>query len=115
MTQENKTESQLLEMLGRLPADKAKLVREFVEFLNDRYGGEDTVAEPVDIPRPKSETVVRAIQRLRASYPMLDAARLLPETSELMTQHVMGGRDRVEVIDELERVFRRHYEELAGK
>lgn len=27
-----------------------------------------------------------------------------------MTQHVMQGRDRIEVIDELEVLFRRHYE-----
>jgi hypothetical protein len=30
-----------------------------------------------------------------------------------MNQHVMQGRNAVEVIDELEVLFRRHYEELA--
>lgn len=115
MTEPNKAQRRLLEMLGRLPADKAELVREFVEFLNARYGRDGEILEPVDIPRPQDETVVRAIKRLRASYPMLDAAKLLPETSELMTQHAMGGRDRVAVIDELELVFRRHYEKRTSK
>jgi hypothetical protein len=54
--------------------------------------------------------VVVAIKRLRATYPMLEPSKLLTETYELMTQHVMQGRDRVEVIDELEVIFRRHYE-----
>ena len=115
MAQRNKAQRRLLEMLEHLPADKAELVREFVEFLYARHGGDGKIPDPVDIPRSADETAVRAIKRLRASYPMLDATKLLPETSELMTQHLMGGRDRVEIIDELERVFRRHYEKLAGK
>jgi len=32
-----------------------------------------------------------------------------------MTQHVIHGRSAVEVIDELEILFRRHYEKLAEK
>ena len=42
---------------------------------------------------------------------MLDKSLLLNETSALMTQHVMQGKDAVEVIDELELLFRRVYEE----
>jgi hypothetical protein len=40
---------------------------------------------------------------------------MLNETSVLMTQHVISGRDAAEVIDELEVLFRRHYEKLAEK
>jgi hypothetical protein len=44
---------------------------------------------------------------------MLDRSKMLNETSVLMTQHVISGRDAVEVIDELEILFRRHYENLS--
>ena len=57
--------------------------------------------------------MVVAIKRLRATYPMLDPAKLLNETHDLMTQHVMQGRKAAEVIDELEVLFRRYYEQLA--
>ena len=67
--------------------------------------------QPQPIPRPESETVVGAIKRLSATFPMLDRAKLLNETSVLVTQHVMRGRDATEVIEELEVLFRRHYEE----
>jgi hypothetical protein len=45
---------------------------------------------------------------------MLDARKLLNETSAIMTQHVMKGRDKIEVIEELEILFRTHYEKLTG-
>lgn len=67
---------------------------------------------PADIPRPESESVVAAIRRLSQTFPMLDKEALLHETSALMTAHLMQGRGAVEVIDELEIVFRRHYERV---
>ena len=45
---------------------------------------------------------------------MLDSRHLLDEASLLMSQHVMQGRGVVEVIDELEIIFSRKYEELAS-
>ena len=72
-------------------------------------------SEPLAIARPEEENVVVAIKRLRATYPMLEPAKLLNETCDLMNQHIMQGRNAVEVIiDELEMLFRRHYEQLAG-
>ena len=59
--------------------------------------------------------MVKAIKRLGATYPMLDRSKMLNETSVLMTQHIISGRDVIEVIDELEIMFRRHYEKLAEK
>jgi hypothetical protein len=44
---------------------------------------------------------------------MLDKSDLLHEASELMTTHLMQGRPAAEVIDELEVVFRRHYERVS--
>jgi hypothetical protein len=107
-----KTEQRLLELLGRLPENKAQVLLEFAEFLATRHGEPERSGTPLDIPRPDQESVVKAIKRLSATYPMLDRAKMLNETSVLVTQHVMHGREAVEVIDELEILFRRHYERL---
>lgn len=93
------------------PARQAALL-EYAGFLASRDEAEGLNAipqEPVPIPRPGQESVVKAIQRLMASYPMLDRNRLLHETSALMTRHVMQGVPAAEVIDELEVIFRRQY------
>ena len=41
---------------------------------------------------------------------MLDKAKLLNDTSGLVTQHIMQRRPHIEVIDELEAIFIRHYQ-----
>ncbi len=119
----NETEKRLAEILSRLPAAQAEALLEFAEFLLVRHGvtgreaskniGVAEIPAPVDIPRPTEETVVKAVKRLRATYPMLDARKLLNQTSELMTQHIVQGREAVEVIEELEILFRSNYEKLT--
>lgn len=117
------TEKRLAEIVQRLPAAQAAALLEFAEFLLIRHGSAGAAISPVavaeipaplDIPRPAEESVVKAVKRLRATYPMLDARKLLNETSAIMTQHVMQGRDKIEVIEELEILFRSHYEKLTG-
>lgn len=120
----DETEKRLTGILRKLPAAQAGMLLEFAEFLLMRHGtagheegtpaGAMEVPAPVEIPRPAEETVVKAVKRLRATYPMLDARQLLNQTSELMTQHIVQGRETVEVIEELEILFRSHYEKLAG-
>jgi hypothetical protein len=105
-----KTERRLLDLVAQLPEAKAQALLEFAEFLVSRHGDTLETTAPLDIPRPDKETVVKAIKRLSATYPMLDRAKMLNETSVLVTQHVMHGRNAVEVIDELEILFRRHFE-----
>lgn len=46
---------------------------------------------------------------------MLNKDKLLHETTSLVTEHMMKGRDANEVIDELEAVFERHYLALSNK
>lgn len=124
------TEKRLTEIVQRLPADQAAALLEFAEFLLARHAGAGVgaaigaaamsgikaaeIPAPLDIPRPAEESVVKAVKRLRATYPMLDARKLLNDTSALMTQHVMQGRDKIEVIEELEVLFRTNYEKLVG-
>ncbi len=117
----DEVEKRLAEIVQRLPAAQAQALLEFAEFLLLRHGAatmEEKVSaaipSPLDIPRPNEETVVKAIKRLRTTYPMLDARKLLNQTSELMTQHIVQGREAGEVIEELEILFRAHYERLAG-
>lgn len=111
----NKKEQRLREILGELPETQAAALLEYAEFLATRYGGSKEITAPLNIPRPPKESVVKAIRRLGATYPMLDRSKMLNETSVLMTQHIISGRDVIEVIDELEIMFRRHYEKLAEK
>ena len=91
---------------------------QFAEFLTQQEQNENS--EPEEIPqpqlhdRPVEESVVGAIKRLTASYPMLDRDKLFNETSVLMTKHVMQGHEAHLVIDELELLFQRHYEELVS-
>ena len=73
-----------------------------------------TVERPAAIPRPETETVIGAVKRLSETYPMLNKDTMLHETADLVGQSLMGTRDTVEVIDELEAVFRRHYEKQFG-
>jgi len=104
---------QLLRLFRGLSPARQSALLEYAEFLAGREQAEGLNAvpqEPVPIPRPEQESVVKAIQRLMASYPMLDRNKLLHETSAQMTRHVMQGIPAGEVIDELEIIFRRQYE-----
>jgi hypothetical protein len=114
-----------LQRLSRLfrrlsAADRASLLA-FAEFLVQRHDtsseGEPhspPAVEPRDIPRPEEETVIAAIRRLNATYPMLNKDELLHEASDLMAAHVVKGREADEVIDQLEIVFRRHFERVRS-
>ena len=120
-----KPEKRLLEILSRLSETQIATLTDFAEFLAERPAAavalnatqppEPAVLQPVDIPRPEKESVVKAIKRLAATYPMVDRAKMLNETSTLMTQHIMQGRDAVEVINELEIMFRSSYEKIYSK
>ena len=108
-------EKRLREIFSDLPDAQAAALLEYAEFLATRYGGPKEITSPLEIQRPPEESVVKAIRRLGATYPMLDRSKMLNETSSLMTQHVLHGRAAAEVIDELEIMFKRHYEKLVEK
>ena len=111
--------NRLLELYARLDEPRRRTLLEFAEFLDSRSGATPEpdagpVPEPEPIPRPERETVVAAIRRLSRSYHMLEKKEVLHHASALMAQHLMQGRNAVEVIDELEIVFRRQYHKLIG-
>ena len=116
-------EARLLELFATLAPSERDNLLAFAEFLQSRglpisNVGSLTVPpkkkverpKPLDIPRPEKEAVVAALKRLTATYPMLDKSKLLTDTSGLVTQHIMQRRPHVEVIDELEVIFTRHYQ-----
>ncbi len=113
----NQEEKRLLSLYRALAGPQRDMLREFAEFLRARGATPAETAVPQSpraIPRPEGESVVGAIKRLSATYPMLERAQLLNETSLLVTQHVVHGRDAREVIDELEVLFRTRYEQSSG-
>ncbi len=101
----------LLEAFDALDDRGREMLLEFAAFLVRRHPASNasSTAEPASIPRPESESVIEAMRRLSRTYPMLDADELLHRASDLMSQHVLGGRTAREVIDELEALFSRHY------
>ncbi len=106
---------EILALYRRLPEDKRRLLLDFAQFLAAR--GATETAPPlrkVDIARPESESVVAAMRRLTASYPMLDKATLLDAAASLMSAHVLEGRPATDVIDELEKLFRERYEKYCA-
>ena len=113
-------EKKLLAQFECLSETQRETLQSFAEFLATQIPRDQVEAasspEPRYTPRPEQENVVAAIKRLNATYFMLeDRAGLLNETSVLMTQHVMQGRDISEVIDELETVFARFYGEWRAE
>ena len=123
----NEIKNRLIRILESLPSPQAAQLLDFAEFLNQRHAvaheivepidipqskKEHEIVEPVDIPRPEQESVPKAIKRLAETYPMLSRKMLLDETGTYMTQHMMERRPAKEVIDDLEVMFRGHYENL---
>ena len=112
-----KNDKRLIELFNRLgEAERATLLA-FAEFLASRMlePAELPVSQvPLAIPRPEKETVIGAVKRLAATYPMVDREKMLHETAALMTQHMVQGRPAPEVIDDLEQLFKRHYQMHHG-
>ena len=109
----NKSEKQLLNLYRDLPPAVRSNLLDYAVFLAERYPPQTQVAQdPIEIPRPTEESVIAAVKRLSATYPMLNKDTMLHETSALVAQHLIQGRDAMEVIDELEEIFRQRYQSL---
>lgn len=109
----SEAERRWLAVYAALGEEDRRTLLAFGEFLAARQRSgvpaPCTIAEPTHTVRPKIETVVGAIKRLSQSYPMLDRAALLHETSALVSAHVLQGRPSAVVIDDLEALFDDHY------
>jgi hypothetical protein len=104
----------LASIFRSLSESRQQTLLDFAEFLADKEGAEAAAAppsEPLPIPRPEQENVVKAIQRLMQTYPMLERNHVFHEASAQMTRHLIHGVPAIEAIDELERIFTRQYQQ----
>lgn len=104
----------LVKIFEGLNQQQKSSLLDFAGYLQQQSLTENPLMEqekqvPLDSPRPENENVVNAIKRLRASYFMLNADDLLNESSTLMAQFMLQGRQADEVIDDLEKVFQNYY------
>lgn len=113
----NKSASeQLLALFETMDVQGQQALLDYAGFLKERHPLKEVIStQSLDIERPAEESVIASIKRLRETYPMLDTAALLHETSNFMMQHVMQGREAKEVIDELEVYFRGQYEKFIQR
>lgn len=115
----NTQDKAFLDLFHGLEASQRETLIAFAEFLAQRKIASPVAVSAIEAPqpieRPREESVVRAIKRLGATYPMLDRKKLLHETSDLVTAHIMQGRDAQAVIDDIEGIFARHYEQYKTR
>ncbi len=105
--------SKLLEIFESLDEERRASLVDYAQFLLDKYGAVvKELAEPLAIPRPEEETVVGAVKRLKQTYPMIESMQVFSSASALMTDHMVKGRDVVEVIDDMEKLFEDFYKDM---
>jgi hypothetical protein len=108
-----KTSKALTELYESLDEERKQSLCDFADFL---YAKADPVVKevppPEEIPRPEEETVVGAIKRLKSKYHMVESMSVFSKASSLMTDHMVSGRDVIEVIDEMEALFDDAYNNL---
>jgi len=125
--QGNKQERKLLKLFKALSPSNQDALLAFAEFIKARANEQETgkitsahkdsqiVSEPLKTKRPDNESVIKAIKRLSATYPMVDKENILHPISDLMTSHMLQGKPASEVIDELEDVFLKEYNQLKSQ
>ena len=84
----------LVSLFRSLSESRQQALLDYAEFLAGKEGAETASAppaEPLPIPRPEQENVVKAIQRLMQTYPMLERNQIFHEASAQMTRHLVHG------------------------
>ena len=103
----------LAELFNALDRERQQSLFDYAEFLQTQSGvASEHPGEPLDIPKADNETVVGAIKRLKRTYPMIDSMEVFAIASNLMTDHMVKGRDAEEVIEEIEALFMETYNKL---
>jgi hypothetical protein len=105
-------DARLFELHARLDERGRGMLLEFAEYLAARAGAPDS-ARVVTL-RPARESVLHAVRRLNRSYPMLGRAKLMRPVGDLLSEHLVDGRDAVAVIDELEALYAAAFGEFAA-
>jgi len=106
-------EKKLLHLYRDMTDDDQHALLRYAEFLSERQEEESVeIEEPTFISAKENESVVGALKRLSASYPMLDKAKMLDQTSTLMSDHLLRGKAKEDVIQEFEVLFAEEYKKL---
>ncbi|MES0490695.1 MAG: hypothetical protein ABUK01_11915 [Leptospirales bacterium] len=107
----DKQERELLAHYEQLNKEGKNQLIDYALFLKNKYGSDPVPQTPLNIPRPEQESVIDAMKRLSKNYPMISKKKVMGPASELLTMHMMQGRAADEVIDELEQLFKSHFEQ----
>ena len=108
-----KSSKALIELYESLDDERKQSLCDFADFLYAKAGPVvKEIPAPEDVPRPEQETVVGAVKRLKTKYHMVESMMVFSAASSLMTDHMVKGRDLVEVIDEMEALFEDAYKKL---
>ncbi|MBF0424913.1 MAG: hypothetical protein HQL66_03725 [Magnetococcales bacterium] len=108
-------ERRLLSAWRSLAAAERHTLLQFAEFLVTRSNAVVATEPPpsllpLDIPAPPGESAVKALKRLKKTYPMIDAdLQLLEQASAILMQRVLGSPD-ASVVAQLEQLFRERYQ-----
>jgi hypothetical protein len=109
-------EKKLSKLFNAMDSESQGHLLAYAQYLASKsQPARDDFSKPKLLEGDADESVIQAIKRLSQCYPMLQKSRLLNDTSALMTQHMMQGRERVEVIRELEVVFASHYQQYLDE
>lgn len=116
--QANKKERKLIKFFKLLDETNQESLLAFAEFLTSRGINKDHESVesfpslPLNIARPEKESVVKAIKRLSATYPMVDKESILHPISAVMTSHIMQGKAAEDAVDELQDLFLKEYNKI---
>lgn len=107
------TAKNMIEIFDTLDDERRTSLVDYAQYLQSKGGlVEKEIGEPLDIPRPEEETVVGAVKRLKLTYPMIESMSVFSAASSLMTENMVNGRDVIEVIDDMEKLFDESFEKL---
>ncbi len=108
-----KSSTALTDLYEAMDDQRKQSLSDFADFL---YAQADPISkevpQPENISRPETETVVGAIKRLKLTYPMIGSMKVFSAASSLMTEHMVNGRNVIEIIDEMEVLFVNAYDEM---
>jgi len=111
-----KTSTELSEIFESLNEQRQQSLLDYASYLHSLGDLQNKeIPEPEFIERPETETVVGAIKRLKTTYHMVESMKVFSDASALMTEHMVKGRDVIEVIDEMEVLFEDAYKELLSE
>jgi hypothetical protein len=110
---ELKSSEALIDLYESMDDERKRSLCDFADFLYARAEPiSKEIPAPEEVPRPQQETVVGAVKRLKTKYHMIESMTVFSAASALMTDHMVKGRDVIEVIDEMEILFEEAYDKL---